>query len=78
MDESKDIFFDMRKCAAILAKGGKQDDALRLLDAHDAADGLLEALELIAGTDPVDAALDPGRAIRVARDAIAKATGPQS
>lgn len=30
-----------------------------------------EALELIAGTDPVDAALDPQRAVRVAREALA-------
>jgi hypothetical protein len=36
---------------------------------------LLEALRLIAATDPVDAALDPERAIRIARAAIAKAEG---
>jgi hypothetical protein len=36
---------------------------------------LLEALRLIAATDPVDAALDPQRAVRVARAAIAKAEG---
>lgn len=40
-----------------------------------AAPDLLEALHLIAGTDPIDAALDPQRAVRVARAAIAKATG---
>jgi hypothetical protein len=34
---------------------------------------LLAALRLIAATDPVDAALDPQRAVRVARAAIAKA-----
>jgi hypothetical protein len=34
---------------------------------------LLEALELIASTDPVDAALDPQRAVRVARATIAAA-----
>jgi hypothetical protein len=33
-------------------------------------DALREALELIAGTDPVDAALDPQRAVRVARAAL--------
>jgi hypothetical protein len=33
-------------------------------------DELLEALRLIAATDPVDAALDPQRAVRVARAAI--------
>jgi hypothetical protein len=38
-------------------------------------DELLEALRLIAATDPVDAALDPQRAVRVARAAIAKAEG---
>jgi hypothetical protein len=32
---------------------------------------LLEALKLIENTDPVDAALDPQRAMRVARAAIA-------
>jgi hypothetical protein len=36
---------------------------------------LLEALRLIATTDPVDAALDPQRAVRVARAAIARAEG---
>ena len=36
---------------------------------------LLEALQLTAETDSIDAALDPQRAIRVARAAIAKATG---
>ena len=40
-----------------------------------AAPDLLEALELIASTDPVDAALDPQRAMRVAKAAIAKALG---
>lgn len=38
---------------------------------------LLEALKLIASTDPIDAALDSQRAIRVARAAIAKSTGPR-
>lgn len=42
-----------------------------------AAPELLEALELIANTDPVEAALDPQRAVRVARAAIAKAEGQQ-
>ena len=36
---------------------------------------LLAALQLIADTDHVDAALDPQRAIRAARAAIASATG---
>ena len=39
-----------------------------------AAPELLEALQLIADTDPVDAALDPQRAVRIAQAAIAKAT----
>jgi len=34
---------------------------------------LEEALQLIAGTDPVDAALDPQRAVRVARAVLAAA-----
>lgn len=38
-------------------------------------DALLEALELIAGTDAVDAMLDPQRAVRVAQAAIAKVRG---
>ena len=41
----------------------------------DCYDDLLTELRLIAGTDPVDAALDPQRAVRVARAAIARATG---
>jgi hypothetical protein len=36
---------------------------------------LLEALKIIASTDSVDAALDPQRALRIARAALAKATG---
>ena len=36
---------------------------------------LLEALQLIAETDSIDAAFDLHRAIRVARAAIAKSTG---
>lgn len=39
-------------------------------------DELLEALTLIAETDPVDAALDPQRSVRIARAAIAKAEKP--
>jgi uncharacterized Zn finger protein (UPF0148 family) len=35
-----------------------------------AYDTLLEALKEIANTDPVDAALDPQRAVRIARAAI--------
>ena len=38
-----------------------------------AAPDLLEALKLIAETDPVDAALDPQRAVRIASAAIKKA-----
>lgn len=40
-----------------------------------AAPELLDALQLIADTEPVEAVLDPQRAVRVARAAIAKATG---
>lgn len=36
---------------------------------------LQAALKLIANTDPVDAALDPQRAVRIARAAIARAEG---
>jgi hypothetical protein len=38
-------------------------------------DALLEALTLIASTDPVDAALDPQRAVRVANAAIKASEG---
>ena len=36
---------------------------------------LLEALQLISDTDPVDCALDPQRAVRISKAAIAKAIG---
>jgi len=38
---------------------------------------LLAELKLIAETDPVDAALDPQRAVRIARAAIQKAEAQQ-
>jgi hypothetical protein len=38
---------------------------------------LVDALRLIAGTDPVDAALDPQRAVRIARAALSKAEAQQ-
>lgn len=47
--------------------------AAELRRLHAVNQELLEALRLIAATDPVDAALDPQRAVRVARAAIAKA-----
>ena len=43
-----------------------------------AAPEMLEALQLIASTDHVDAALDPQRAARIAREGIAKTTGDKS
>jgi hypothetical protein len=54
-----------------------QIEALRLAHAelHALNGELLAALRLIAATDPVDAALDPQRAVRVARAALAKAEG---
>ena len=42
---------------------------------HEVNLELLEALQLIAETDSIDAAFDLHRAIRVARAAIAKSTG---
>jgi hypothetical protein len=51
--------------------------AAELRRLHAVNQELLEALRLIAATDPVDAALDPQRAVRVARAAIAKAEGQQ-
>ena len=59
---------------AARAKKLAADEQKRRADCYD---DLLTELRLIAGTDPVDAALDPQRAVRVARAAIAKATGEQ-
>jgi hypothetical protein len=42
----------------------------RTQQAEAQRDALLEALKEIANTDPVDAALDPQRAVRIARAAI--------
>ena len=52
---------------------GQHRSAAELRRLHAVNGELLEALRLIAATDPVDAALDPQRAVRVARAAIAKA-----
>ena len=49
--------------------------AAELRRLHTLNQELLENMKLIAETDPVDAALDPQRAVRVARAAIAQATG---
>ena len=57
---------------AARAKRLVADEQKRRADCYD---DLLTELRLIAGTDPVDAALDPQRAVRVARAAIARATG---
>ena len=50
------------------------DDPHRVMEAIDAAVEMIErmqrGLRLIADTDPIDAALDPQRAIRVARAAL--------
>ena len=59
---------------AARAKKLAADEQKRRADCYD---DLLTELRLIAGTDPVDAALDPQRAVRVARAAIARATGEQ-
>ena len=51
-----------------------QFDVCKIGEAIDAAVEMIEemepALKLIAETDPVDAALDPQRAIRIARTAL--------
>ena len=44
--------------------------AAELRRLHAQRDALLEALKDVANTDPVDAALDPQRAVRLARAAI--------
>lgn len=60
--------------ARVLYKEGHRDArhaAAELAATHDALmQQMVEALELIAGTDPVDAALDPQRAVRVAAEAL--------
>ena len=65
--------FDAEREAA-RAKWLAADEQKRRADCYD---DLLTELRLIAGTDPVVAALDPQRAVRVARAAIARATGEQ-
>lgn len=61
-----------RICTVGSMNGNPVDKANARLIA--AAPELLEALQAIADTDPIDAALDPQRAVRVARAAVAKAT----
>ena len=56
-------------------EGGRTDCAAANARLIAAAPDLLEALQLIASTDYVDSALDPQRAVRVAKAAIQKATG---
>ena len=51
----QEMVLDFRALAA------KHDEVMRMM---------AEALELIAGTDPIDAALDPQRAVRVASSAL--------
>ena len=53
------------------------DDTARPANARliAAAPELLEALQAIAGTDPVDSARDPQHLVAIARAAIAKAEG---
>ena len=68
-----------RASAARKAAAAAADEMARKAAAHDGLvvinAQLLAALQLIADTDHVDAALDPQRAIRAARAAIASATG---
>lgn len=53
-----------------------QPDPVEISEAIDAAVEMIERMEwelrLIAETDPIDAALDPRRAIRIARAALEK------
>jgi len=53
-------------------KGGVNSRAQMIIDLLAERDRLLEDMQLIAETDAVDAALDPQRAIRVARAALAQ------
>ena len=50
-----------------------RDAAAELRRQHARIAELEAALRLIAGTDPVDAALDPQRAVRVSRAALEQA-----
>lgn len=61
----------------VFVNGHREKEAVANARLIAAAPDLLEALKEIADTDPVDAALDPQRAVRIARAAIAKATGEQ-
>lgn len=63
---------ELRRCAEV-EEVEKYAAANRRLYALNGE--LLEALNNIASTDPVDAALDPQRAKRIARAAIARAEG---
>ena len=64
---------DVDAVATIYPDMEEVSDELRRL--HEVYVELLEALQLIAETDSIDAALDPQREIRVARAAISKAIG---
>lgn len=73
---------DALRIAGRLDLWGDQGDLLeaaaelrRLAAIEAEREALLVALKLIAATDPVDAALDPGRAARIAYAAIPKAEG---
>jgi hypothetical protein len=52
----------------------ESDAASELRRQHALIAELADYLHLIANTDPVDAALDPQRAVRVARAALEKVT----
>lgn len=69
-DSMREILDHIPQVEAELAE---TSDKLHAVEAE--RDALLVALKLIAATDPVDAALDPERAARIAYAAIAKAQG---
>ena len=62
-----------RKEHLVHERSERQRKAREKLRLEAAAPKMLEALQLIAGTDPLDAALDPQRAVRVARAAVEEA-----
>lgn len=73
-DTARDLLAGIDELERALTLSGKANKRLmdELADLVAERDALREACELIAVTDSVDAALDPQRAIRVARAALAQ------
>ena len=77
-DELDYVTYGIRDVSTTRVMDKASDELRRLAKVEAQRDALLEALKDIAGTDPVDAALDPQRAVRIARAAIKAAEGGKS